>query len=282
MNDADGSPPPSELPPVMARPIVPPLARPPVDAYGQPAAPTINPLELPTLTRRAAVLDLSLVALVLVVAPFGFQILASLSISEDVTFDLSVLALRKWFDAGLAAGVAAYLLRRNGLGGAAFGWQFAQPGRQLGWAAAGLAGIYGYMFATVLAILALLVTFPELQGDLMRRVGMLKEMPLHDIRKTLVLLIPVAIHEELVFRGLLLPYLRRLTGRWTTAVAISAVVFGLLHMTSQGVLGSLQIIGLGIILSVVFVVSRSLPAVILVHFAFDFLQFQVARALPSL
>jgi hypothetical protein len=41
-----------------------------------------------------------------------------------------------------------------------------------------------------------------------------------------------------------------------------------------------QILGVGAIFATAFVLSRSLLAVILAHFAFDFLQLQFAKLLP--
>ena len=72
-----------------------------------------------------------------------------------------------------------------------------------------------------------------------------------------------------------------MTGHWWLAVLISSAIFGALHLP-QGVLGALQIAGIGATLGLIFVWSRSLLAVTIAHFIFNFVQFQLIRILPHL
>ena len=51
-------------------------------------------------------------------------------------------------------------------------------------------------------------------------------------------------------------------------------IFGALHY-AQGVIGMLQVTGIGLILTLVFIKTRSIVTVILAHFMFDFAQFQL-------
>jgi len=76
---------------------------------------------------------------------------------------------------------------------------------------------------------------------------------------------------------------RRVLGSWWWAGLVSASLFAGLHVFHQGVLaGMIQIFGVGVVLTVFFIVSRSLLAVTIAHFLFDFVQFQVIRMLPDL
>jgi membrane protease YdiL (CAAX protease family) len=77
-----------------------------------------------------------------------------------------------------------------------------------------------------------------------------------------------ATFEEVVFRGFLLPRLRRVTGSWIAAVAIASVLFGAGHVY-EGWTAVVQVIALGVFFSGVFLGSaRLLPAVV-AHASFD-------------
>ena len=142
--------------------------------------------------------------------------------------------------------------------------------------------MYGAMIPMIVAITVLVMLRPELQGDLMRRREFMQQIPLQSLGQMVLLLIPVAIHEELLFRGLLIPYLRRVGCGWTGAILLSSALFASLHI-AQGWLGIVQIFPVGLALAVFFVLTRSLTAVILAHFLFDLVQTQLARLLwPAL
>lgn len=92
-----------------------------------------------------------------------------------------------------------------------------------------------------------------------------------------------AITEEVLFRGLLLASLRR----WRIfasqskadilAISISALVFGLAHLPSWGLVPSLALVGLGIGFGIAFVVTdEDLTPLILYHAAFDVLSISCA------
>lgn len=79
-----------------------------------------------------------------------------------------------------------------------------------------------------------------------------------------VLLAPIA--EELLFRGLLVPHLGRALPAFT-AIYVSALLFGLLHV-SHGVM----LVGpmvLGVVLGWAHLRSRGLTALILLHMSFN-------------
>ena len=85
---------------------------------------------------------------------------------------------------------------------------------------------------------------------------------------TLVIALAPAVSEELFFRGAMIPILRRLTGGWGSAVFISAVVFSLAHFDMTGFVARTL---MGLIMGIVFVLSRSLWVSMAFHFANNFL-----------
>ncbi len=72
-----------------------------------------------------------------------------------------------------------------------------------------------------------------------------------------------AISEELFFRGALLPLIKRVTGSWTAAVVISAVVFSAIHLDASAFLARTV---LGLILGVIFVLTKNIWASTAFHF----------------
>jgi membrane protease YdiL (CAAX protease family) len=258
------------------------LAR-PIEAPRAPAAP-LDPLLLAPLSRGTAAWYIALLLAVAVGVPLAIDI-ATIGVSggapnaELLTPDY--LVARKVFDVGVIGLLAWLLLSRNRLPVGSVGLSARRPASQALWALLALGAIYAYMLVFLLIMTVVLFFFPSLQKDLAARTEFLDLMPVDDVWMSLALLIPVAIHEELLFRGLLLPYLRRVTGGWTAAILLSSVIFAVLHL-AQGWLGVVQVFGLSIIFSLAFLWTRSLVAVTVAHFLFDFLQFQLIRALRPL
>lgn len=258
-------------PPVMARPVSTPSRRP--------------PLHLPNLDRRAAYLDLGLLLMVALVYPLANMVVAALG-QEGIIPDGDVAGLfiaQMWLQFILYAGLAAYLLLRHRLNPASFGLGPMAWDRLLSWSAAGLIAAF-VVVATVGIVtfqLADWFGWVDTAEEVAQRTNFGKLLP-NTLLGAAALMIPVAASEELLFRGLLLPYLRRVTGRWWTAIVISSLVFGALHFT-QGLLALIPIACLGVLLAVVFILTRSLWPVVIVHFAFNMIQFSLIRwALPKL
>lgn len=240
-------------------------------------------LQMAHVRRRDALLALAVILLATIVLPYLPDLLLPLApqAAGVPAIDMSFIA-RKWCEAGLAAGLLAFFLSRHRLRPAAFGLRRDRLGGQALWALGALAGIYATLLASAIIVVPLYVFFPAAQGELERRIEFVEAMPVDHVTNTILLLVAVAVHEELIFRGLLLPYLRRLFGSWWVAGALSALLFALLHVPHQGLFGGIQVLGIAAVLTVFFVRSRSLLAVILAHLLFDFLQFQLLRVLPNL
>jgi membrane protease YdiL (CAAX protease family) len=256
----------------------------PVQALPYAATPGKPPaaLELPGVRWEHAYLDLVLILTVAVIVPFAPSLLMLVVVGNSGPSEIGPLtSVFKWIEVLLVGSIAAYLLLRHRLPAASFGLRSTGLGLQTLWGLGALIAGYAYIIASVAVILTVLAFVPGLQKDLFHRVDFVEQMPVTSLMDSILLLIPVAIHEELLFRGMLLPHLRRVVGRWWLAILISSAIFGGLHFP-QGWLGALQITGLGAVLAICFVLSRSLLAVMIAHFVFDLLQFQIVRLLPDM
>lgn len=265
----------TELPPGAAPSAAEVIAARPVMYAARPVAPP--PLDLTALSRRDAALDLALLLVVALLMPVGFELVAMLTLPETPELSFSnLIVVQKWFDALLLVVLAGYFIWRQRVPAAAFGLLRGRLAIQALWALPTLAVVYAAFLAFAVVVGAFVLLYPELQQDLVRRTEFIGALPLDDTLVAVLLLIPVAIHEELLFRGLLIPYLHRVGCSWPLAVLISTAVFAGLH-GHQGWLGIIQVFGVGAVLGASFVLTRSLLAVMLAHFLFDFLQLQLAR-----
>lgn len=257
-----------------ARPII--VARPVLITAPTAARPS-SPLLLEGLSRPDAAFSLLLVLLLGIVSGTVGQVLMAILLPAATGDALAWrLIWLKLVDAALAAGALVFLAYRYGAPVAAFGIRLRGITTQFGLGFLTLLANYAYMIATIPVIMFVVRFFPQMMDDVRERLEFGSLLPLNNLLLTAILLTFVAIHEELVFRGLMLPLLRRLVSSWWLAVVISSLIFGGLHF-AQGVTGVIQVTGLGVIFSVAFLQSRSLLAVIFAHFAFNFLQFQLMR-----
>jgi len=170
-----------------------------------------------------------------------------------------------------------FILKRHGLSPVVFGWPArGETVRQHLFAillALGVGGLAWFVSAMVAA--ALIAVFPGLiEGDLQDRFQTLNQIPRGTLTQNAVLMLLVGIQEELLFRGLLLPYMRRLTNSWTIAIMVSTLIFALAHLP-YGVIAVIQIEFLALAFALVYVWTRSLIAVAMAHFMFDFVQISI-------
>jgi membrane protease YdiL (CAAX protease family) len=258
----------------------PPLARPvSLSPCDSPLLPRVTLAGYPHVSRRDAALDLALVLGVAIVWPL-LSVLAGWWLSNGAVRPPATVELiaAKWIDMAVVVGLCAYLAIRHRLPAAAIGLGERSITRQAGWALGTLLACYGVLLTMGLVIVAVSSLLPALNEDILSRTEYLEMMPTQNVGVAMLLLAPVAIHEEVLFRSLLLGYIWALTGRAWIAVVCSGAVFAVLHYT-QGWVGVFQVFGLGIVFGVFYVRSRSLPAVVLAHFAFDFAQLQLLRVL---
>jgi len=268
---------PQGQPVVVARPIG--AARP--DAPWLAAVRPPNPLDLRHLSTGQAWLDVALLLMCTVGVNYLPPLILWLHTGQALPDDGSggappggLLVLGKWLELTLVASIAAYFVFRTNMPPRGMGLRLDGLGTQLGWSALTLLGAYAYMIGTAIFFIVLVELSGDAQQELQQRAKFMKGLPTSDLATSLLLLIAVGFHEELLFRGLMLPLLKRATSRWWVAVALSSATFGMLHFT-QGWVAMIQVTGLGVVLSLFFIRSRSLIAVALAHFAFNFLQFQI-------
>jgi len=140
---------------------------------------------------------------------------------------------------------------------------------ELAWSGPALAGAYADNIAVSLPIGVILSLLHRTGSEMTQRVGALKGVlggaHFGSLIPTLVVL---ALLEEVVFRGFLLPRARVLTGRWWVAVLLVQLLFGLGHVY-EGTLAVFQTMMLGVYFSAFFLWRRHLAAVIVAHAAFN-------------
>lgn len=260
------------------------VARPVVSAWDRTLPPTRpQPLDLSMLTRRDAALDLLLI-LVVMLTPYAFSMVVAplfADVADERLPPAGLLQIQKLFDLFVAVVLLVYLAARNGAPLRAFGLRADQLGVQLACAPLALIGAYAAFIPMVVVVGAIVLVFPEAQGDLAGRYELIGLLANRSLVETMALMVPVAIHEEIVFRGLFIPYLRRLGMGWVGAALVSSAVFASLHGT-QGWLGMLQVFGLGLAFAAAFILTRSLLVVALAHFGFNTIQVLVAPLLLKL
>lgn len=234
--------------------------------------PAANPLELAAVGRVEALLDFGLVCAVAFLVPALIRLgYASVAAAAGLTAHPSITIRGKYIEAALVCAAAFYVARRRRLSPAALGIRGDGLSVQLAWGIGGVLACFAWLVLTVILLIPL---FPIIAPDLRQRAKFFELLPINDAWLQIVLLVAVVVHEELLFRGLLLTQLRRLTGRWWAALAIASAIFGALHLP-QGLIGVFQVTGLGVVLGVVFIGSRSLLAAMLSHFLFNFLQLRL-------
>jgi membrane protease YdiL (CAAX protease family) len=85
-------------------------------------------------------------------------------------------------------------------------------------------------------------------------------------------LLLVGIFEELIFRGFMHTFISRYTTNSFAIVTISSVAFGLIHW-SLGMHAVLITSTVGAVFMIAYLKTRSLPAIMLAHFAINFIDF---------
>jgi len=225
-----------------------------------------------TAGEAAAALGVVLVVagLLPLVATFGIGITLGALQFEETAELMHLLALAEK-GLGLVGGVGAlaWLMIRHRLAAGAFGLVPRSIGLEVAWSIMPLFACLAPMLVTAAVLIPLAAQSPAIQEDLESRFEFAGQLPSGGWT-LVVLLAVVALQEELFFRGLLLPLLRRLVGSWVMAVTIAAVLFGGLHV-QQGVLAVFQITLLAVAFSVMFLLSRSLWPVVVAHFLFNWM-----------
>jgi membrane protease YdiL (CAAX protease family) len=248
-----------------------------VVVYARPAGALASDRLIPSLSRRIALIDIAVVG-----GLFVFLQVAKEVVMVIVLKDAPAEVYRAWAP-GLIVGLGVLLAfvvlsvsRREGLPPGSMGL----TGR--GWlleAGIGLLGAAVVMVGIVGVSTYVQIFLPYLVPMLQQSQESISEaLPPMSIGTVVALTVVVAIYEELLFRGFLLPRLRVLTGSWWSAILLGATGFGLLHMY-QAAPAAVMIMGLAVFLSVLFVWRGSLIAPMVTHFVIDAIQLAALQML---
>lgn len=259
-----------------------PFARPIAHEYAALLATPVSEILLPLQTPRSAWADVGWFALFLLsfefFASYLLEIVAEFMLGTpfspsgpSVTLDRQAMLLPTISLRALGAIVIiAVLARRRGMTARSVGlsWSGAPVNIAIGIAA--LVVVYG-LLAVTMSLLWLL--WPEVVGEMQENAQRIMEL-VPNLRP--MQFVPLAgligIYEELVFRGFLMTRLRRATGGWTSAVALSTIVFTALHAFEQTPSALVVVAILSLMFSLVTIWRRSIIPAITAHALFDLSQ----------
>ncbi len=225
------------------------------------------PLPDPALgmSRGQAALDLLAVAMLLL----GSQVVLAISglplLIEDLAPDTRLLWANALIGLPSLAIVALILILRR------------QPPRAIGLGKAPVGRTIGAALAAVpVCYIALLIVVPlylviigaDVDHLVQERTQFFDEVPRLSIAPIIVFSLFVGLHEEVLFRGLILARLRAVCRSTWLAVIISSLIFGAFH-AGQGPIGVVQTSTVGLILACVATLTRSVWPALLTHALFD-------------
>lgn len=98
-------------------------------------------------------------------------------------------------------------------------------------------------------------------------------LPPMSLGTAFALMLVIGVLEELIFRGILLTHLRRITRSWIAAAVISGAVFAALHIGDQATAAVVPLFLVSLVWSGFTIWRRSLLPSIVGHALFNFLQF---------
>jgi len=196
----------------------------------------------------------------------------------------------------LAGAFRATLLRNGALLGllALFLWRSAQGLRALGLELEGFwtqtrFGLPALLFlmlghflvTTLIAGVAMSLGGEVIDAEIGQRRAVTDALLAERVVWTTGIVLVAGVTEEVVFRGFLLPRFRHVTGSWAIAVLLSVVAFGAGHLY-EGALATLQTAGIGLLLSLVFLLRRHLMPCIVAHVGFNTLALALAYVFMQL
>jgi membrane protease YdiL (CAAX protease family) len=175
--------------------------------------------------------------------------------------------------AAAVVGLGALLLRLQRLSGAAIGLRREGVESQVLWGVAAAVATYAVVFAwSWLSFFVRWLLWKSGHGHaawLLRPSDPWARLDTNaTVGSVLILWLAVAIGEEVLYRGLLLPRLHRVAGRWWVAVLGTSLVFGAGHL-GGGLVYALAAFLMSVVWCLVFIRSRSLLAVVAGHFLYN-------------
>lgn len=261
-----------------AVPALIPTARPIVISESPFLSPVDDPLLLRTSTRGQALGDLAVLLLALVTLE-----LAVGSVVRSFTGVASGTALpppeqlRDWLvpivsvRALVVVGVIVIILRARRQSARTIGLGAPERGLDI------LIGIGAMLAAYALIYLWVglsLFLWPDwLQGMGKNAERLADLLPALNPLAYVELALVVGVYEEVLFRGFIMPRLRRVMGSWMAAVVVSTLLFVVLHVGDQERAALIPVAILSLLFSATTIWRRSLVPGIVGHFLFDLSQF---------
>jgi|CXWL01.1.fsa_nt_gi membrane protease YdiL (CAAX protease family) len=170
-----------------------------------------------------------------------------------------------------ATAVGVWLTRRRGLSFRSVGLTLRRFWPNLLW---GITAFAVIMVAAIVSGLLIQALFPALSREFEKNAQLIMDaVPKVSPAFFFCVCLAIGYYEELVFRGILMPRLRRATGSWTVAVVGSSAVFVALHLMDQAPAALLAVGSLSLIFSIVTIWRSSLVPAIFAHALFDFVMF---------
>lgn len=167
----------------------------------------------------------------------------------------------------------AVLLACDGQSPRHIGLDRARLGREVLWGGPVLVGAFAAHLVATMPIGAAMFLLGHARREAAQRVGALQGLLAGaSLWQVVPALVVLAILEEVLFRGFLLPRVRSLTGRWWIAVALVQLLFGLGHVY-EGVFAVAQTMVIGVYFSAVFLWRVHLASAIAAHAAFNAVMF---------
>lgn len=259
-----------------------PFARPIAHEYAGPPAAPLPEFFLLGESPRSAWADIGWLALFLLT----FEFLASglIQFAADLVVGTSPLSSEREASQlgqslllpaislrALGAIVIIWILaRRRGLTARSVGLSWSGTPSNIAIGMAALVVIYGLIAVTMTLIWLL---WPGVVADMQENARRIMELvPRLSPKEFVPVAAVIGVYEELVFRGFLMTRLRRATGGWTAAVALSTIVFTALHAFEQTGSALIVVAILSIVFSMVTIWRRSIIPAIVAHALFDWSQ----------
>ena len=130
------------------------------------------------------------------------------------------------------------------------------------------------MIGVVVCSVLITVFFPKLNEEFQKNAEMILEaVPKATPLGFVAISTAIGFYEELIFRGFLMPRLRRATGSWLLAILLTTVIFVLLHLQDQAPAALLAITALSLFFSVVTIWRHSIIPAVIAHALFDLYMF---------
>jgi membrane protease YdiL (CAAX protease family) len=256
--------------PPSAGSVHPPLAR-PVTEGPLPTFAVVEAMGIDALSRGQAAGNLVVLATVAVVYFMAWTLLSACLADGAAWLSRPPVKLGATLLIGSLLAVLALLrLHGAGLDPASVGFTRRSLGADF---LLGLPATVGTFVVLYLSGLVIWVVWPAGTAQMNSNAERIREMlPPLSVPLIVVVSVVVGFYEEIIFRGVLLTHLRRITGSWTVGIVVNSILFAALHGHTQEPVTIIRLVPIALMWSLLTLWRRSLIPAITAHTLFDFLQ----------